>query len=258
MDWSLSRVWTGLVRGNLSPAESARYSRQIAMEYWGLEAQEKLKASRVFIAGAGSLASSLAVYLITAGVGRIRLVDKTRISLESLNCQIFYREKDLGKSKATIAGKRLAEVNPFVEVDALEKNITDHNALKLTEGFDLLVDTINNYPAQMLINRASVAHQVPLVHAAVGGVKGRISTFWPGRGPCLACAFPDQPPPLPPGLLSPLTGIIGSLMSLEVLMILGEMGPALVGRMLTFDGNAFHMSERSISANPSCPSCHHP
>jgi len=256
MEWPLTRTCAGLISGNLSPAELSRYARQIDLEHWGLVAQEKLKASRVFIAGAGGVASSLAVYLMTAGVGRIRLVDKTRITLHSLNCQIFYREKDLGKAKATIAEKRLAEVNPFVEVEALEKKLSDQNVLKLTDGFDLLVDTLNDYPAQKLLNRAAVAHRVPLVHSAVGGLRGQISTFWPGKGPCLACAFPEAPRDLPAGLLAPLTGIIGSLMSLEILRILSDMGPALLGRLLAFDGNAFLVSEKLIPIDPCCPACH--
>ncbi|MBW1916762.1 MAG: HesA/MoeB/ThiF family protein [Deltaproteobacteria bacterium] len=239
----------------LSPAELTRYARQLQLPDWSPQAQERLKAARVFVAGAGGLASALAVYLLAAGVGRVRIVDSQRVSLDKLHDQLFYRERDLDRFKAAIAEQRLREINPFSEVEALPRKITEYNVLRLTEGYNLLLDTLNNFWAQKLLNRAAIKHRLPLVHAAVKGLSGHLTTLWPGQGPCLICAFPDPPPINPSGLLGPLPGILGSLQAMEALRILGGLGPALLGRMLRFDGQHLSFTEQQLEVNPNCPAC---
>lgn len=239
----------------LSPAELTRYSRQLKLPGWGPKAQERLKLARIFVAGAGGLASALAVYLLAAGIGRVRIVDNERVTLDTLYHQLFYRERDLDRFKAAIAEQRLREINPFSEVEALSRKITDYNVLRLTEGFDLLIDTLNNFPEQKILNRAAIKHRLPLIHAAVEGLNGRLTTFWPGHGPCLLCAFPDSPPENSAGLLGPMPGILGSLQAMEALRIMGGLGPALLGRMLLFDGQHFRFAEQKLEVNPNCPAC---
>jgi len=239
----------------LSPAELTRYARQLKLPGWGPQTQERLKLARVFVAGAGGLASALAAYLVGAGVGRVRIVDSERVTLDKLYHQLFYREKDLDRFKAAIAMQRLREINPFSEVEALPRKITDYNILRLTEGYDLLIDTLNNYWGQKILNRAAIKHRLPLIHAAVEGLRGRLTTFWPGKGPCLMCAFPDPPPENSAALIGPLPGILGSMQAMEALRIIGGLGPALLGRMLLFDGQHFQFAEQKLEVNPHCPAC---
>jgi molybdopterin/thiamine biosynthesis adenylyltransferase len=244
----------GTVISYLSPAEVTRYARQITLDGWGREAQERLKSSQVLIAGAGGLASATTLYLMAGGLGAIRLVDDTRVSLADLNHQVLFRERDLGKAKATMAERRLKEINPFVTVESHVKLLSEHNVFRLAASCNVLIDASNNAGAGSLLNLAAARQQIPLVHAWVGEMTGLLTTCWPGRGPCLTCASLDTPSTRP-ALLGPLPGIMGALQALEVLRILGGLGPALLGRVLIFKGDQFKFSEKTIRSNPHCPVC---
>jgi len=242
---------------NLSPAEVTRYSLQIAMDGWGREAQERLKSTRVLIAGAGGLAAAVALHLLATGVGALRLVDPSRVSLSDLNATVLYRERDLGKTKATIAERRLKELNPFAQVEGQGKSVSEHNVHRLASGCQLLIDAMNRPPTGRLLNLAAVKHRLPLVHAWVGDMDGVITTCWPGQGPCLECLLPDGAPERKPALMGPLPGIIGALAGLEALRILGGWGPALMGRLLIFQGDRFAFVEKKLPKSPTCPACSH-
>ncbi len=246
-----------MIAHNLSPAEVTRYSQQIALMEWGREAQEKLKSSRVLLAGAGALGSAVALHLLANGVGALRLVDHSRISLADLNATILYRERDLGKNKSTVAERRLKELNPFVTVEGQGKIISEHNVNRLASGCQLIIDAMQEQPAADFLNMTAVRHRLPLIHASVGEMDGLLTTFWPGQGPCLSCYPPDAPLACHPALMGPLPGIMGALMSLEALRILGGLGPALVGRLLIFKGRWFYFKEERLKANPHCPVCRH-
>jgi molybdopterin/thiamine biosynthesis adenylyltransferase len=245
----------GTVISSLSPAEVTRYARQITLDGWGREAQERLKSSQVLIAGAGGLASATALYLMAGGLGAIRLVDHSRVNLADLNHQVLFRERDLGKAKATMAERRLKEINPFVTVESHNKVLSEHNVFRLAASCDVLIDASNNAGAGSLLNLAAVRQQIPLVHAWVWEMTGLLTTFWPGRGPCLACASLETPSSSRPALLGPLPGIMGALQALEVLRILGGLGPALLGRVFIFKGYQFKFTEKTIRSNPQCPVC---
>jgi len=239
----------------LSPAEVTRYAGQMALDGWGRDVQERLKSTQVLIAGAGGLASATALYLMAGGIGAIRIVDESRVSLADLNHQVLFRERDLGKAKATVAAHRLKEVNSFVMVESHVKELSEHNVFRLSAGCNILIDASNNDGVSALLNLVAVREQIPLVHARVGEETGRLTTFWPGRGPCFACALMETPTVLRPALLGPLPGIMGSLQALEVLRILGWMGPALLGRVLIFKGNQFKFTEKTIRSDPQCAVC---
>jgi adenylyltransferase/sulfurtransferase len=227
----------------------------MTLDKWGREAQERVKSSQILMAGAGGLASAVSLYLMAAGIGTLRLVDDSRVNLADLNHQVLFRERDLGKSKATVAQHRLTELNPFVAVEGHVKLLSENNVFRLAAGCNLLVDASNNARAGSLLNLVAVKHKLPLVHAWVWDLTGRLATCWPGRSPCLACDFIELPSTGTPSLLGPLAGIMGSLQALEVLRILGGLGPGLLGRVLTFRGNQFSFSEKAIRPNPQCPVC---
>lgn len=239
----------------LSPAEVTRYERQITLDGWGREAQERLKSSQVLIAGAGGLASAAALYLMAGGLGAMRLVDDSRVSLADLNHQVLFRERDLGKPKAAIAERRLKEINPFVLVESYGKVLSPHNILRLAANCHVLIDASINPETGSLLNLAAARQHLPLVHARVWAMTGLLTTFWPGRGPCLTCALLETPANHHPGLLSPLPGIMGTLQALEVMRLLGGLGPALLGRVLIFQGDQFNFTEKIIRSNPHCPVC---
>jgi molybdopterin/thiamine biosynthesis adenylyltransferase len=227
----------------------------MTLDGWGRAAQERLKSSQILIAGAGGLASATALYLLASGLGAIRLVDDSRIILADLSYQVLFRERDLGKVKATVAEHRLKEINPFVMVEGHAKKLSEYNVFRLTAGCQVLIDASNNAGAGSLLNLAAARHKIPLVHAWVWGMNGRLSTFWPGHGPCLACTGQETPSTIRPALLGPLPGIMGALQALEVLRILGVLGPALLGRVLIFKGNQFKFIEKIIRPDPQCPVC---
>ena len=246
-----------MISNNLSPAEVTRYSLQIAMDGWGREAQERVKSSRVLIAGAGGLASAVALHLLSTGVGILRLVDHSRVTLADLNTTALYRERDLGKNKAVVAEKRLREINPFVTVEGQGKTITENNIFRVAAGCHLLVEARGESANGYLLNQAAVRYRLPLLYAWLGEMEGSLATFWPGQGPCLACVFPESLPDRSSSLIGPLPGIVGSLQALEALRVLGGLPPALLGRCLTFRGRYFTFSEKSIPVNPQCPVCQH-
>jgi molybdopterin/thiamine biosynthesis adenylyltransferase len=241
----------------LSPAEVTRYSLQIAMEGWGREAQERLKSSRVLIVGAGGLASAVALHLLSTGVGALRLVDPTRIGLADLNTSTLYRERDLGKNKAAVAERRLREINPFVLVEGQGKSVTENNLSRVAAGCQLLIETRQDPECGYILNQAAVRYKLPLIIGWLGDLEGSLTTFWPGEGPCLRCAYPEGLPGWKGSLLGPLPGILGGLQALEALRILGNLGPALLGRRLIFTGDSFTFREEPLHLNPHCPACRH-
>ena len=185
----------------------------------------------------------------------MRLVDGSRVTLADLNHQVLFRERDLGKPKAAIAERRLKEINPFVTVESHGKVLSPHNVFRLAANCHVLIDASNSADAGSLLNLAAAKQHIPLVHARVWAMTGLLGTFWPGRGPCLACAGLETPDHHHPALLSPLPGIMGALQALEVLRFLGGLGPALLGRVLIFKGDQFSFTEKIIRSNPQCPVC---
>ncbi len=242
---------------NLSPAEVTRYSLQIAMEGWGREAQERVKSSRVLIAGANGLASAVALHLLSTGVGALRLVDPSRVTLADLNTTLIYRERDLGRNKASVAERRLREINPFVTVEGQGKTITENNVFRVAAGCQLLIETRRDPLGGYLLNQAAVRYRLPLLYGWLGEMDGFVATFWPGHGPCLACGFPEALPARSTALMGPLPGILGGLQALEALRILGGLPPALLGRRLSFRGRTFTFREEALPLNPECPACRH-
>ena len=173
--------------GNLSPAELTRYDRQLRLADWGVTAQEKLKTSTVFIAGAAGLVSAAAFNMVTAGVGHVRIVDAQRVSLQDLGDQMLFRERDLNKPKAAILRQRLQEANPFSEIACLERKISDHNILKIAQGADLLLADLNEPETAAVLNRAAIKIKIPLLLAWIQEMRGYIITLKPGQGLCLNC-----------------------------------------------------------------------
>jgi thiazole biosynthesis adenylyltransferase ThiF len=244
----------------LSQGELLRYSRHLVLPGFGLAGQEKLKAARVLIIGAGGLGSPAALYLAAAGVGTIVLADADRVDATNLQRQIIHRSEDIGLPKVESARRRLAELNPNVRVEVIAERLTSANARAVIRGVDVVLDGSDNFPTRYLVNDACVLEGKPLVYGSIFRFDGQVSLFAPG-GPCYRCLFADPPPAgLVPncaegGVVGALPGIIGSLQALEAIKLILGTGETLQGRLLLFDGLRMSFREVELRKDPDCPVC---
>lgn len=245
----------------LSPQELERYSRHLLLPEVGLEGQERLRASRVLVVGAGGLGSPVALYLAAAGVGHLGLVDFDRVDATNLQRQIIHGTKDVGRPKLDSARERIADVNPFVHVETHPTRLTSANAMELLAGYDVIVDGTDNFPTRYLVNDACVLLGKPNVYGSVFRFDGQVSVFDAARGPCYRCLYPEPPPPgaVPScaegGVLGILPGIIGTLQSNETVKLLLGIGEPLLGRLLLLDALEMRFREVRFAKDPECPVC---
>ncbi len=239
----------------LTPEERERYDRQIMIHEVGPEGQEKLKQSRVLIAGAGGLGSAIALYLAAAGVGTIRLVDHDSVALSNLNRQILHWEEDLGRKKVLSAQRKLNRLNPHLKIEAVEETLTENNISRLAEGCQAMVDALDNLPARYLLNRCAIQKKIPFFHGAVQGFEGRVLTILPGETACLRCMYRGSIPEEKIPVIGVTPAIIGCIQATEVIKYLLGIGRLLTNRLLLYDGLEALFTEFSIQKNPECDHC---
>ena len=246
----------------LSDRERERYTRQLVLPSWGEEAQLRLKAATVFVAGAGGLGSAVVLYLAAAGVGCIRVCDRDTVELSNLNRQILHAERGMGMRKALSAQKAVARLNSEVRVVPLVAEMTGQNVGELAAGADILLDCLDNVPSRLVLNGLSVSVRLPLVHAGVRGLGGQLSFLRPPATACLACFMQDasveEPAALqsgPPPILGAVAGAMGCLQALEALKFLTGIGERSENRIVFLDGETMKFEEVEISKNPDCPVC---
>lgn len=248
-------IYGSEVLPRLTASEEQRYARHLALPDFDVVAQQKLKAAKVLVVGAGGLGSPLLLYLAAAGVGKIGIVDFDTIDLSNLQRQILYTPEDLGKSKAQTAAQRIRALNPHVEVQVYETALNADNALAIIAEYDLVADGTDNFPTRYLVNDACVLTGKVNVYASIFRYEGQVSVFnFPlpdgKRGLNYRNLYPEPPPPgtIPScaegGVLGVLPGIIGSMQANEVIKIITGIGEPLVGKLFLFD--AASMSARSI------------
>jgi adenylyltransferase/sulfurtransferase len=233
--------------------EKRRYHRQILL--FGEEGQNKLKAARILIAGAGGLGSPICFYLAAAGVGTLRIADCDTVEESNLNRQILHGNRDVGRPKTGSAEEKLIALNPLIRIEPIQERIGEATARGMAEGCDLIVDAMDNFETRHLLNRTAIAAGIPFVHGAVRGLYGQAMTVIPRKTPCLRCVFPANPPPEVFPILGPTCGIIGSIQATEVLKLLTGQGETLAGRLLLWDGLAGTAETIAVERNPACPDC---
>ena len=239
----------------LSTRELERYNRQMRMGGWGETTQQKLKGSRVFIAGAGGLGSPAAIYLAVAGVGHITICDSDSPELTNLNRQILHDHTRIGMNKAT-SGKRTLELqNPDISITAVTDRITARNVDDLVGEAEVILDCLDNYPARFLLNETAIRKRVPLVHGSVWGMEGRLAFLRPPETPCLRCLFAEAPPAEVFPVLGATPGVIGCLQALETIKFLTGIGRNLEGRLLVWDGNQMEFRHYKVRKDPNCEAC---
>lgn len=239
-----------------------RYSRHILLDEIGIEGQEKLLAAHALIIGAGGLGSPAALYLASAGVGKITLVDNDTVDLTNLQRQILHTTERLGQPKTRSGQVALAQINPDVEVVGLAERADADRLGELVREASVVLDCSDNFATRHAVNRACVQYRVPLVSGAAIRFDGQVSVFDPRNAdsPCYACLFaPDQEFEetrcATMGVFAPLVGIIGATQAAEALKLIAGIGRSLVGRLLLLDARDMEWNSIGIGRNPECCVC---
>ncbi len=249
------------VTRGLTAEQRDRYSRHLLMDEVGVEGQLKLLDAKVLLLGAGGLGSPTALYLAAAGVGTLGIVDNDVVDLSNLQRQVIHTTDRVGVPKVDSAEATIAELNPDVNVVKYPVRIDASNIMEIIEGYDVIVDGLDNFPTRYLLNDASVRLKIPVVSASILGFDGQLSVFAPYDGPCYRCLYPTPPPAeLAPscganGVLGVLPGTMGLLQATEVVkLILGE-GEPLIGRLLLYEALGATFTELKVRRDPDCPIC---
>lgn len=246
----------------LTPDERERYGRQMILPEIGEAGQQRLRAARVLLVGAGGLGSPAALYLAAAGVGTLIICDADRVDRSNLHRQVLHSEDSVGQPKTRSAAARLLTLNPSLECIAHPVRITSANALELIAACDLVVDGSDNFPTRYLVNDACVFLRKPLVYGAVDRFEGQVAVFdTTAAGPCYRCLFPEPPPPgavpscAEAGVLGVVPGLIGLWQAAEALKILLGLGRPLRGRLLLIDLMDASTREIEVRRDSACPVC---
>lgn len=239
----------------LTDYDKERYTRQIMIPGWGEKTQKKLKASKVFIAGAGGLGSPVSFNLAVAGVGSIRICDFDVPDLSNLNRQFLHDDTRLGINKAESARMTLSNLNPKITITAISEKIDENNVDALVGDSDLIMDCMDNFPTRFVLNACAVRKRIPMIHGSIWGFEGRVTFIQTPETPCLACIFKDSPPKGVFPVIGATPGITGTIQAMEALKYLAGTGSLLKGRLLCCDFLEMKFFELKVKKFPGCPAC---
>lgn len=256
------------LRMSFTDEEVERYARHLVLREIGGPGQQRLKAARVLIVGAGGLGAPAALYLAAAGVGRLGLADDDVVALSNLQRQVLYAGSDVGRAKVEAAGERLRALNPHVTVQPHRMMLDGSNAAELVRGYDVVLDGTDSFPARFAVNAACFAEARPLVSGAIGRWTGQLALFEAGltrgrplseRKPCYRCLVSEIPPDAETcsavGVMGALAGVIGSMMALEAIKLVTGAGETLSGRLLIYDALSADVRTVGLSPDPGCEVC---
>jgi molybdopterin/thiamine biosynthesis adenylyltransferase len=239
-----------------------RYSRHILLEEIGVEGQERLAAAHAVVIGAGGLGSPVALYLGSAGLGRITLVDADTVDVTNLQRQIAHAQDRVGQAKVDSARQAIHALNPAVNVQVVAQRADAALLDALVPSASVVLDCTDNFATRHAINAACVRHRVPLVSGAAIRFDGQVAVYDPrdDQAPCYACVFPPQQAVeetrcATMGVFAPLVGVIGSLQAAEALKLLVGAGTTLTGRLLMLDGLRMEWNDIRVSRQMTCPVC---
>ncbi len=246
---------------SLTKEQRERYSRHLLVPEIGLEGQAKLLDAKVLLLGAGGLGSPTALYLAAAGVGTLGIVDDDDVDLSNLQRQVIHTTDRIGTPKVDSAEQSITAINPDVQVVKYPVRLDASNIMEIIEGYDVIVDGVDNFPTRYLLNDATVRLDIPVVSASILGFDGQLSVFKPHDGPCYRCLYPVPPPAeLAPscganGVLGVLPGTMGLLQATEVIKLVTGAGEPLVGRLLLYEALGATFTELKVRRDPDCPIC---
>ena len=245
----------------LTAEQRERYSRHMLVPEIGIEGQQKLLDAKVLLLGAGGLGSPTALYLAAAGVGTLGIVDDDVVDLSNLQRQVIHTTDRIGTPKVDSAEESIHAINPDVNVVKYPVRIDASNIVEIIEGYDVIVDGVDNFPTRYLLNDATVRLKIPVVSASILGFDGQLSVFKPYEGPCYRCLFREPPPAeLAPscganGVLGVLPGTMGLLQATEVVKLIVGIGEPAIGRLLLYDALGATLTEVKVHRDPDCPIC---
>ena len=241
----------------LSDADKARYQWQLWTPGFGEEGQRRLRAASVLVSRCGGVGGLVAYELAAAGVGRLVLAHAGNVRPNDLNRQLLMTDESVGRPRVEIASRRLRELNPHVEVEAVAENINDENVGRLVGRVDLVAACAPLFNERLLLNREAVRRNKPLVDCAMYDLEAQLTTVLPGRTPCLACLYPEEPAgwrrEFP--VFGATAGVIGCLGALEAIKVLAGLGEPLYGKMLLGDLRAMTFRQAALQRCPDCPVC---
>ncbi len=239
-----------------------RYSRHILVDELGIEAQQRFLDAHAIVVGAGGLGSPAAIFLAAAGVGKLTLVDADTVDLTNLQRQILHVTASVGRKKVESGREAIARLNPDVVVEAIDERVSDAWLDTAVPRASVVLDCTDNFATRHAINRACVAHGVPLVSGAALRFDGQISTFdfRSAVSPCYACVFPEDQPfeevaCSTMGVFAPTVGIIGAMQAAEALRVIAGVGETLMGRLMMLDSLRMEWTTMRIARQPDCPVC---
>ncbi|MFQ5540025.1 MAG: molybdopterin-synthase adenylyltransferase MoeB [Candidatus Binatia bacterium] len=244
-----------------SAEQSTRYSRHFMLPEVGEDGQAKLLDAKVLMVGAGGLGSPSAYYLAAAGVGTMGIIDDDVVDLSNLQRQILHTHDRIGQPKTDSAKQTIQALNPDVRVITYQEKLTSENIMDIIKDYDIVVDGCDNFPTRYLVNDACVMAKKPNVHGSIFQFEGQASVFYPGKGPCYRCLYPQPPPAeMAPncqeaGVLGVLPGLIGVIQALETIKLILGKGDTLAGRLLCFNTLTMEITTLNLKADPSCPVC---
>lgn len=242
---------------DLTPDERLRYKWQLWVRDFGEEQQRRLKGATVLISRIGGVGGTAAMQLAAAGVGRLVLAHAGHLRLDDLNRQLLMTTDWIGKPRVESGARMLRALNPNVASETVAENINESNVAALVERCDIVVSAAPLFTERLLMNREAVRQRKPLVDCAMYDLEGRLTTVVPGKTPCLACLYPEQPPnwkrEFP--VISPIASTVGCLAAMEAIKLLVGLGEPLAGKLLTFDLRDMTFRTIAISRKPDCEVC---
>ena len=239
----------------LTSDEQKRYDRRISIPGFGEQGQEKLKQAKVVIAGCGGLGSPAAIYLASAGVGTIRIVDHDKVELSNLNRQVLHWDEDIGRSKVESGQEKLSQLNKNISIEPVNETITIKNAESLIAGFNVVIDALDNLPTRFILNRAAIRQSIPFIHGAVYGLEGRVMTVIPRKSACLRCLYQGIPPQQKFPVLGTTPAVIGAIQATEAIKLITGIGKLLTNRLLIYDGLNMKFTELKVNPKIDCEHC---
>jgi molybdopterin/thiamine biosynthesis adenylyltransferase len=246
----------------MNDGQLLRYSRHILLNEIGIEGQERIMQGRALVIGVGGLGSPAALYLATAGIGHLTLVDHDTVDLTNLQRQIAHTEARVGQPKVESARQALLAINPELKITTLAERAEAARLNVLVADADVVLDCSDNFATRQALNAACVRHGVPLVSGAAIGFDGQLAVYNPKDplSPCYACVFPpeaafEETRCATMGVFAPLVGIIGSMQTAEALKLLSGAGQPAIGRLLMLDGRDMTWNDIRLPRNPDCPVC---
>ena len=251
-----------MARIQVTDEQLLRYSRHILLDALGIEGQQRILDTHALVVGAGGLGSPAALYLASAGIGTLTLVDNDTVDLTNLQRQILHTEARVGLPKVESGKQALAAVNPAVNVVPVQKRLAGAELEALVTTADIVLDCTDNFATRHAINRACVAHRKPLVSGAAVRFDGQISVYDLRRddAPCYHCLFPEAEDVeeircAVMGVFAPLTGIVGTMQAAEALKLAAGIGESLTGRLLLLDALSMEWRNVRFRRDPDCAVC---